>query len=121
MERYEELTPEETERIKSVFPEHDWVRFRPSNCLMTRTFGQQAEKLYNMEVREDDVWILTYPKVGTTWTQEMVWQIVNNVDLEGGKMPLFGRTPFLEAGMLMPPRKDGKRPQLPPGTPQEVK
>ena len=39
-------------------------------------------------------------KCGTTWTQEMVWQISNNVDLEGGKKPLDVRFPFLEGETL---------------------
>ena len=28
-----------------------------------------AEQIYNMEVRPDDIWIMTYPKCGTTMTQ----------------------------------------------------
>ena len=28
-----------------------------------------AEKLYNMEVRADDVWVVTFQKCGTNWTQ----------------------------------------------------
>ena len=28
-----------------------------------------AEEIYNMKVRPDDIWIMTYPKCGTTMTQ----------------------------------------------------
>ena len=44
-----------------------------------------------MSVRPDDVWVVTYPKCGTTWTQEMVWQIAHGVDLVGGKKWLNDR------------------------------
>lgn len=30
------------------------------------------EKIKLMKVYDDDVWVVTYPKCGTTWTQEMV-------------------------------------------------
>ena len=53
-----------------------------------------------MKIRPDDVFICTYPKVGTTWTQEMVWQILNGFDVETGKMPLLARSPFLELSMM---------------------
>jgi len=46
---------------------------------------------------------VTFPKCGTTWTQEMVWQIVNNVDKERGQMPLFARSPFIEMACIAPP------------------
>ena len=54
-----------------------------------------------MSVRPDDVWVVTYPKCGTTWTQEMVWQIAHGVDLEGGKKWLNDRFPFLEFETLL--------------------
>ena len=49
-----------------------------------------------MAVRPSDAWVVTYPKSGTTWTQEMVWQAANKVDLEGGKVDLQERFSFLE-------------------------
>ena len=41
-----------------------------------------AERIYNFKVRPDDIWIITYPKCGTTWTQEIVWNVVNGVQIE---------------------------------------
>ena len=43
----------------------------------------------------------SYPKSGTTWMQEMVWQIVNNCDFARGKKVLLDeRFPFLESDTL---------------------
>ena len=28
-----------------------------------------GEKIYNFKIRPDDIWIITYPKCGSTWTQ----------------------------------------------------
>ncbi|XP_023330114.1 sulfotransferase 1C4 [Eurytemora carolleeae] len=36
-------------------------------------------------VGEKDVWIATYPRSGTTWTQEIIWNIRNGVDVEESK------------------------------------
>ena len=60
-----------------------------------------------MKARPDDVWVVSYPKCGTTWTQEMVWQVANNLDLEGGKVMLDERFPFLEAETLWKPSEFG--------------
>ena len=35
-----------------------------------------------MKPRKSDIWVLSYPRSGTTWTQEMVWQIANKCDFE---------------------------------------
>jgi len=100
-----ELSDEENKRIKaavSYWPFNDLVRY-PGNVLLPRAFTHIADRLYNLELKEDDIFIITYPKCGTTWTQEMIWQIVNGVDKEKGKLPLFVRTPFLEMGCFVPP------------------
>ena len=54
-----------------------------------------------MEVRDDDIWISSLPKCGTTWTQEMVWNIWNNLNLDfAKKVSLDKRIPFLEMTAL---------------------
>ena len=35
-----------------------------------------------MKLREDDIWILSYPKCGTTWAIETVWLVMNDVRKE---------------------------------------
>ena len=34
--------------------------------------------------------------------QELLWHVVNNVDIEGSKVPLFARSPFLEFETVVP-------------------
>ena len=67
---------------------------------MTKRFLDHADLIYNMKVREDDVWVVTYPKCGTTWTQEIVWNIVNGVQVERIKEPLTERSPFINSPMI---------------------
>ena len=50
---------------------------------------QELEDMYNHPLDPRDVWVVTPPKCGTTWTQEMVWLIANDLDYEGAKSPLM--------------------------------
>ncbi|XP_045491067.1 sulfotransferase 1A1-like [Colias croceus] len=47
-----------------------------------KTFGPQ---IYNFAVRPDDVFLLAYPRTGSTWTQEMLWLLNNNLDYKQAK------------------------------------
>ena len=51
-------------------------------------------------MRPSDIWVVSFPKCGTTLTQELVWQVAHGVDLEGGKVDLMQRFPFLEGDTL---------------------
>jgi len=87
--------------LKSAFNQ-GFVRFQPSGQVMPRCFARVEKAVSEVEVREDDVWIASFPKCGTTWTQEMVWNIMHDVDLESAKATsLEKRVPFLELSGIL--------------------
>ena len=45
-------------------------------------------------VRKDDIWILSYPKCGTTWAIETVWMLMNDVKIETANSPQMARVPY---------------------------
>ena len=106
--QWEELTPEEKTKLKEAYPVsalNDLVRY-DNGMLMPREYELVAEQLYNFELRDDDIWIVTFPKAGTTWTGETVWMLVNDVDKEKGAMPSGLRIPYMEVNGLMGPDVD---------------
>lgn len=71
-------------------------------CAMGERYHKFAESIRSFQVRDDDVWIISYPKCGTTWTQEMVWLLGNELDYEtGSKVDLSDRSPFFEYVYLL--------------------
>lgn len=77
---------------------------KPMGIYMPSAFveSKMNERIWNMRPRPDDVWIITYPKCGTTLGQETLWQMSTgcNVDSEESKKNVFMRVPFLEMTSL---------------------
>ncbi|XP_065216903.1 luciferin sulfotransferase-like [Planococcus citri] len=67
--------------------------------LMPGTFINEVEDLDNFEVYDDDIWVSSFPKSGTTWTQEMVSSILN--EPESNKSKLAERFPFIDFNFLI--------------------
>lgn len=56
-------------------------------------------KIEQFQVRPDDIWVCTYPKSGTTWTEEILSLIVNDGDTDKtSKTLLAERVPHFEVG-----------------------
>ena len=102
------ISTEEKEKKLKLFHnedsmEVDMMMSLPGGMRVPSNFVKQnlGEKIYNFKLRPDDVWIVTYPKCGTTWTQEILWQIINDFDLETATSKKEQeRVPFLEIGAL---------------------
>uniref|UniRef100_A0A1L8EG04 Putative estrogen sulfotransferase-like isoform x1 n=1 Tax=Haematobia irritans TaxID=7368 RepID=A0A1L8EG04_HAEIR len=82
----------------NIFPQEYWSQrvFRYS-----ANHERFLEKIHEMEIYEDDVWLVTLPKCGTTWMQELLWLAMNNYDFQTAKNEhLELRSPFLEFDYL---------------------
>jgi len=99
-------TEEEQKEYASIYHENSFYRSMmkssPMNVMLPQKFEKFAEKIWNFTPREDDIWVVTYPKCGTTLTQEIVWQMVNGFGLndEESTRHIFLRSPFFEISML---------------------
>ncbi|KAJ8023721.1 Amine sulfotransferase [Holothuria leucospilota] len=67
--------------------------------LPTTTNEKAMKELEDMEVREDDIFIVTYPKSGTHWMQEIVHLILVNGNAE--MLTAKERRPVLELADVM--------------------
>ncbi|XP_073836856.1 sulfotransferase 1 family member D1-like [Musca autumnalis] len=78
----------------------DWL---DTWCTLPKRFDTVLEEVYNYEVREDDVFIVTYIKCGTTWMQETAWLLLNNLDFEKSKeLSQTARSPFIDFHGIIP-------------------
>ncbi|CAL4067962.1 unnamed protein product, partial [Meganyctiphanes norvegica] len=56
--------------------------------------------------KSDDVVIMTFPKCGTTWMQEIIWTMRNKLDFDTAKkVALKFKAPFLDMDSLHPPEE----------------
>ena len=56
---------------------------------------EEIDKLKDVELYPDDVWVVTYPKCGTTWTQQIV-RLIRNKGIPDEKK-INAAVPWLEA------------------------
>ena len=61
----ETLEPEFRQNFP-VYDKNGLFRGEPGGFVLTETYAQRAEEVYNFEPRPDDVWVVTFPKCGKT-------------------------------------------------------
>ncbi|XP_013146423.1 PREDICTED: sulfotransferase 1C4-like [Papilio polytes] len=78
------------------------IQVGPKKYLLISEYKNEAANIYNMPVRSDDIFIVTYPRSGTTWTQEIVWLLASDLDYyTAANTPLQARSVFIEFSMIM--------------------
>ena len=75
------------------------VKVEPGNWTLPSAIDLEGIK--NFTLYKDDIWIVTLPKCGTTWMQELTWLIMNELDIEKSKINQFFRVPFLELDSVL--------------------
>ncbi|XP_074606272.1 LOW QUALITY PROTEIN: amine sulfotransferase-like [Acropora palmata] len=73
---------------------HDRIKGMNFPARDTNDPAKLEQFLSNFQTKSDDVFVVSYPKSGTTWTQEIVWQIHNEGKVS--KENIGRRVPFLE-------------------------
>ncbi|KAL0894132.1 hypothetical protein ABMA27_014169 [Loxostege sticticalis] len=107
-----DLDPEESAEAFKHFEngfQDGYMRVGPKGYFFTNGLKEDIVNIYNMPLRPDDIFVVTFPKAGTTWTQELVWMVANDFDYKtSSSIPLVVRFPFLEMPMLLNSEKGKK-------------
>ncbi|XP_076035142.1 sulfotransferase 1C4-like [Oratosquilla oratoria] len=102
---FERLSKSEEEARLRDFPGHivGDIRLKPGGWILPSTFTKIGNRIYEFQFREGDVVIMTHPKAGATWAQELVWTMKNNPDFNHPEAGLAVniRCPALETDMNM--------------------
>ncbi|KAK7604004.1 hypothetical protein V9T40_004277 [Parthenolecanium corni] len=99
--KYSEVDGEYREKLDKFFGvENCLIEVNPGKILIPPKFKELGERILGLEVRPDDVWLASYPRTGSTWAQEIVWCLTNNLDYEGAKLLSQMRAPLLELTAL---------------------
>lgn len=74
------------------------IKAQPGDFYFPKPFLNYAERFYNFKVKPSDTFVVTFPKSGTNWIQEIVWNLVHNPDLDNpdSDISIDIRCPFFE-------------------------
>ncbi|XP_065214235.1 sulfotransferase 1B1-like [Planococcus citri] len=99
--KYNNLEEEFRKRLDGLFGvENCLIEVNPGKVLLPPKYQEIGERIFNLKVKDDDLWLISYPRTGSTWAQEMAWCIANNLDYEGAKLLSQFRAPLLELTAL---------------------
>ncbi|GBP28009.1 Sulfotransferase family cytosolic 1B member 1 [Eumeta japonica] len=80
-----------------------YAYFGDKRFVLPKIYKDHVEGIRNMPLRKDDVWVATFPRSGTTWTQELTWLLCNDLDYKrAAAETLTKRFVFIEFPSFFP-------------------
>lgn len=78
-----------------------------NGCVMPQRYREISDKVKNFNVRSDDVFLCSYPRTGSTWLQEILWLLGNDLDYEKARSIVqLVRSPTFELTCLFSDNKE---------------
>lgn len=63
--KYENLEDKFAKRLDDLFGVKDClIEVNPGKCILPPKYKDLGQRIKNMEVRSDDVWLVSYPRTG---------------------------------------------------------
>ncbi|XP_042241804.1 sulfotransferase 1A1-like [Homarus americanus] len=81
----------------------EYLEVNPGRVFLPSFYADWHDRYTNFTVHHEDVWVVTFPKSGTTWTQELVWCLMKDKDSPEAQLELMKRFPFFEYDCLIHP------------------
>ncbi|XP_066596153.1 sulfotransferase 1C4-like [Prorops nasuta] len=70
--------------------------------VMPSAYSEISEYISNFKTKPDDTYIVTFPRSGTTWTQELIWLVANDLNFElATSKSLTRRFPYIEQNVVV--------------------
>lgn len=85
--------------VKVLYKDPDPIlkNYKPEPCFLTERYKGHDQKIKEFQVRHDDIYIISYPKTGTTLLSEICTVLLSGMDFEKlEETSLMVRSPYLE-------------------------
>lgn len=70
-------------------------------CVLPQAYREISQQVKNLKIRSDDVFLCSYPRTGSTWLQEILWLLGNDLDFKKAESIVQQvRNPTLELSSL---------------------
>lgn len=56
-----------------------------NGCILPQKYREISDKVKNLAIRDNDVFLCSFPRTGSTWLQEILWLLGNDLDFDKAK------------------------------------